>query len=1634
MARVTSLGINIFSHWNGRGMRRARRNLNQFGDGLNETQRDANRFNKSINRMDKNSRLLARSLKRPRASLRRFGDDVRSSHRDTNRFRRALRALGRGIAAPFRGIGHLRRGFVSLGESLHDTRRRSLAFSHAFRMLGKRIIVVGAIALLPVIAQLARLGAGLLAMGAAASIGFAGFAAAALAASRRAFELAEANKKMSKSQRRHVAAVHAMRRAWNKFLDSKIGGKLLVPMNIAIKAITRNMDKLKPLVNAIAPIFKKIARAFANWMDRSSGFKRFVKHMKKHGVPIMRNLSAAARSVLKFLGRAFRDSLPLARRLSKRIREGARALAKWGAKGGFERWLRRTKKHAPAVRKMFRELRKLLPKIAEAIKGLVPVATRLSIAFLKIANNLSPGQIRALITVWILAKPALLGLKAAVIGYNIAKKIFNKRTHTGTAAMKKSTSATKKGGKAMRGFKGALKGARGGMGKFLGKLGALVGGGFGLKKLIKRLGGAKGALSKMKGKLGLLRGGIASLITKLGGGAGLIKLLGRGGLAGVFMLVQDKLFGMPGDLKELVAQFEQLEDIVGDVVSIIGDLGSKFKAVTNGPLSAFKGAIDTGGNILEDVGGAIGDAAHALFGSGLHQALGECNKRWKPFNKHTNKAKKHLKGTAHATKRAEKKLNGFSSGLDRSYRAAKRFGNGAKSGKKHTSMFGRSLHIAGKNTRKFGHNAKKGGGGLRELSKQTGISRKKLRHMGITGKEADKMLRKFGHGAIRTGKDVKNKAGGAFKNGARNLKKNWGGATLFVRRTTRKRLVATIHQARDFRNKIGRVFDRLGKGIKKKWGGATESIRKTAKRNFGRAEKQAKQFRKTVGKQFDRVKRDIKKKWGSATDQIRDLARKRFNKTENQAKQFRKTIGKQFERVRKHIKKVWGGATHLVQTQARQRFNKTAGIASRFRKDMVKTFERIRKAVKKSWGDVLDNVRNRAKRRLGEVRKAVDNALKKIRKSFDKTTDAIKKIWQGRLPSIFKKPIKFFVETVYNKGLRKAWNNTFANLPGIKELGKANLGFASGGLAQRGGKVRGPGGPTADKIPAALSSGEYVVRAKAVKQIGVDVLNRVNQGVGGDLPKRGVPLRDDFVRRDVAQSHFAGGGMIGSRQRHNQCSAYAMKFAEGGFIPYPSVDINEVYKRAIAAGVKAAKKSKMLGMTSLVNFSGGNMSNSDDGSGAGGFDWGTNLYQDVAKRVGRRVLNPFMRAGFTAANKGTLRPAGEWAEVAPTHLKQIMDELLQYIWEHANTGCGTGGFAPFRPWRAGDGARVSFRGVTLDKRTRAMCLASESKLRKRMSYFQGSWSGAAASAGTHMGGGAVDTGPASFKTSAAMRASGFAAWARGPKFGSGSFSPHVHGIAVGNKNLSGPAKAQVKAFQAGKDGLAGNRPDNQPGGAVGSCTVAGGGCGVKRWAGLATLALKLGGCASGPSNLSKFLRLMKQESCGNPNAVNNWDSNAAAGNASRGLMQVIPSTFKANHVKGTSNNIFDPLANMAASVRYIKRRYGCHIPQAPYAFGGLVTNRQRGGHPRSFMCGGGEVVKQAMPWIFDTGGTLRPGLNVVDNRTGGPERLHRDRHGDHDHRGCTHIHIHGNVFAKDERQFRDMVVSAVSEGKRRKRI
>ncbi|MBF6213966.1 transglycosylase SLT domain-containing protein [Nocardia puris] len=77
-----------------------------------------------------------------------------------------------------------------------------------------------------------------------------------------------------------------------------------------------------------------------------------------------------------------------------------------------------------------------------------------------------------------------------------------------------------------------------------------------------------------------------------------------------------------------------------------------------------------------------------------------------------------------------------------------------------------------------------------------------------------------------------------------------------------------------------------------------------------------------------------------------------------------------------------------------------------------------------------------------------------------------------------------------------------------------------------------------------------------------------------------------------------------------------------------------------------------------------------------------------------------------------------------------------------------------------------------------------------------------------------------------------------------------------------------------------------------------------------------------PGSYEGIHRNILRESSGNPQAINLWDSNAAKGIPSKGLLQVIDPTFAAYHVPGTPFDVWDPVANIVAACNYAAHRYG----------------------------------------------------------------------------------------------------------------
>ncbi|MEK4692435.1 transglycosylase SLT domain-containing protein [Bacillus sp. FSL W8-1202] len=132
-----------------------------------------------------------------------------------------------------------------------------------------------------------------------------------------------------------------------------------------------------------------------------------------------------------------------------------------------------------------------------------------------------------------------------------------------------------------------------------------------------------------------------------------------------------------------------------------------------------------------------------------------------------------------------------------------------------------------------------------------------------------------------------------------------------------------------------------------------------------------------------------------------------------------------------------------------------------------------------------------------------------------------------------------------------------------------------------------------------------------------------------------------------------------------------------------------------------------------------------------------------------------------------------------------------------------------------------------------------------------------------------------------------------------------------------------------------------------SASFSGGGSkAVKQWV---AQALSIKGLGSEYAGALETIAM--KESGGNPNVVNNWDSNAKAGHPSQGLMQFIPSTFNAHKEPG-HGNIKNPVDQILAAINYLNSRYGGILkhpglvsmahggPYRGYATGGVINSPQ----------------------------------------------------------------------------------------------
>jgi soluble lytic murein transglycosylase-like protein len=124
-----------------------------------------------------------------------------------------------------------------------------------------------------------------------------------------------------------------------------------------------------------------------------------------------------------------------------------------------------------------------------------------------------------------------------------------------------------------------------------------------------------------------------------------------------------------------------------------------------------------------------------------------------------------------------------------------------------------------------------------------------------------------------------------------------------------------------------------------------------------------------------------------------------------------------------------------------------------------------------------------------------------------------------------------------------------------------------------------------------------------------------------------------------------------------------------------------------------------------------------------------------------------------------------------------------------------------------------------------------------------------------------------------------------------------------------PTRQPPRRAQPGNPGSSARPPRTRPSGRQG------------QWINDALRILAANGYDTRHINPADIAAIIQHESAGDPNAINLWDSNAAKGIPSKGLMQTIDPTFNAYALPG-HHDIWNPVDNIIAGVRYAIARYG----------------------------------------------------------------------------------------------------------------
>ncbi|SCK37166.1 SLT domain-containing protein [Streptomyces sp. WMMB 714] len=521
---------------------------------------------------------------------------------------------------------------------------------------------------------------------------------------------------------------------------------------------------------------------------------------------------------------------------------------------------------------------------------------------------------------------------------------------------------------------------------------------------------------------------------------------------------------------------------------------------------------------------------------------------------------------------------------------------------------------------------------------------------------------------------------------------------------------------------------------------------------------------------------------------------------------------------------------------------------------------------------------------------ALKNAMVK---TWDKMVDGISKTWKA-IKKIAAVPINFVIREVYNGGVVKVWNK-IADAVGLKKM---RLGTAKEIKYAQGGQITG-GMAGLDSVSVRAMPGEHIWTAEEVRNAG---------GHGAMAAMRAAFSSTGRARLAPGQGNVSMAGTTAPGADFTKGSGIGTRYDLGGAI---GGAIDWLGDKTQGIGSALAGGAKSIG---------------------GWVKKGWDFLADATRGALGQVAFPILKgikAGVKTGINAVIPGSPPWQDLAAGTATTPIDMLMDWISkDDATYGAGGANVAKALAWaKSQEGKPYIWGGVGPKGYDCSGFMSAIQNVIDGKSPYNRRWAT-----------GAFPPGPKGWKRN--LKAP-FTVGITNAGVG------HTAGTLAGTNVESRGGRGVIvgKGARGTKSGLFSSEWGYKP--SIGT----GGGAG--RWSETVSAVLRELGVYSS-SNLSNVLKAIQKESGGNPNAVNNWDINARNGNPSKGLLQVIRTTFNAYAGKYKSKGQLDPYANIYAAVRYARSRYGS-----------------------------GWAARMARPGGYQRGGIMAPGLSIVGEA--GPE-------------------------------------------------